>query len=63
MRDSFYRKYHPTIVAKEETVILCIQKDIYKTLQEQLKQDLYDKNRGEISDLLKSDFFLELHLK
>jgi len=63
MRDSFYQRYHPTIVAKEETVILCIPKNIYKTLQEQLKQDLYDKNRGEISDLLKSDFFVELHLK
>lgn len=63
MRDAFYKKEHPSIIAQQETVILCINKQIYKRLQQQLKQDLYDKNRGEISDLMKSDFFVELHLK
>ena len=44
-------------------MLLCIDKSLYKTLQEDLKQDIYDKNRAEISDMMKSDFFVELHIK
>ena len=63
MSQAFYKTYHQTIVAKEETVLLCIDKGLYKKLQEQLKQDIYDKNRAEMSDMMKSDFFVELHIK
>ena len=63
MSQAFYKTSHPTIVAKEETVLLTIDKGLYKKLQQQLKQDIYDKNRAEVSDMMKSDFFVELHIK
>lgn len=63
MAQAFYKKFHPTVIAREETVILYLEKSVYAKIQRELKQDLFEKNRAEISDMMKSDFFVELHLK
>lgn len=33
MSQAFYKSYFPTVTAKEETVLLCIDKGLYKKMQ------------------------------
>lgn len=63
MTQAFYGSEHPSIVAKEETVLLTFPRGCYEEIQTKLFKDIEDKSRDEIADLIKSDFFIELHLK
>ena len=58
MTQAFYDAYHPTIVAKEETVLLTFNKNIYPIIQQKLFKEIEEKSRDEIADLIKSDFFI-----
>ena len=60
---AFYEKKHPRTIAKEQTVLLTISKSLYEDLQNKIIGDIEEKSRDEIADLMKSDFFIELHLK
>lgn len=45
MSQAFYSFKHPTIIAKMETVVLTIAKDIYKNIQTKLLEDILEKTR------------------
>lgn len=40
MTQAFYDAYHPTIVAKEETVLLTFNKNIYPIIQQKLFKEI-----------------------
>ena len=58
MSQAFYKTTHPTVVAREETVLLYLNKEIYKKIQMGLKKEIFEKSRAEVSDMMKSDFFV-----
>ena len=58
MTEAFYGKTHPQIVAKEETVLLTFHRTLYPIIQSKLMEDINEKSRDEIADLIKSDFFI-----
>ena len=42
---AFYDKNHPKVVAKEETVLLTINKSLYAELQKKIIEDLEERSR------------------
>lgn len=44
-------------------MILALPKSVYQIIQDKIMDDIREKSRDEIDDLIKSDFFIELHLK
>lgn len=58
MTEAFYGKKHPEIIAKEETVLLTLSKDLYSLMQKKIMEDINEKSRDEIADLINSDFFI-----
>ena len=63
MASAFTKQHHEPITCGEEAIILTLSVDIYDTLVKKLREDIENRSRDEISDLLKSTFFYELHLK
>ena len=45
MSQAFYESDHPTIVAKEETVLLAFDRSIYPIIQEKLFKEIEEKSR------------------
>lgn len=63
MTSAFHDRRHETIVCKEESIILALEKSVYHLITAKLRGDIETKERDEISDLMKSVFFSELHIK
>ena len=63
MASAFTGQHYEPIVCREEAIILTLDVNLYDRLVERLRDDIENRCRDEISDLLKSTFFFELHLK
>ena len=63
MASAFNGKPHDAIYCREEAIILSLNVSLHDTLVLRLREDIEMRERDEISDMLKSTFFHELHLK
>lgn len=42
MNECFYKPYHPTITAKEETILFVLERSVYQEIKQRLTADLSD---------------------
>lgn len=63
MADAFQGRPHEPIYCREEAILLTLPVATYQIIVARLREEIETKERDEISDLLKSTFFSELHIK
>ena len=63
LSDAFQGRFHESIYCKEEAILLTLNRNVYEIIAKKLREEIETKERDEISDLLKSTFFSELHIK
>lgn len=63
MADAFQGRPHDPIYCREEAILLTLPVATYDMIVGRLREEIETKERDEISDLLKSTFFSELHIK
>ena len=62
-KEAFQDKGHATIMCREEAIILVLDQNVKTIIDAKLKSDIETRQKDELTDLLKSTFFSELHIK